>query len=178
MKKLGLLFKETSENRIKNNLKDSKNVFVVKHAGVTSPDLCSLRLALRHTNAKLFVVKNSVARRALKDSSLEDLIKLIDGPCSLVFVKEELADTCRILYDFSREHEQLKLEGGFLEDKILAQKDIETLAKLPPKAVLRVLVVLALKAPISGLAMALNQVLLKFVYCIDQIKNKRGGENG
>jgi ribosomal protein L10 len=72
----------------------------------------------------------------------------------------------------------LKLEGGFLEDKILAQKDIETLAKLPPKAVLRVLVVLALKAPISGLAMALNQVLLKFVYCIDQIKNKRGGENG
>jgi len=178
MKKLGLLFKETSENRIKDNLKDAKNVFIIKHAGLSSPDLCSLRQTLRNTSARLFVVKNSVARRALKDSSLADLIKLIEGPCGLVFAKEELADTCRVLYNFSREHEQLKLEAGFLEDRILTQEEIVVLAKLPPKRVLRAQVVMALKSPISGLVISLNQILAKFVYCLDQIKNKRGGENG
>jgi large subunit ribosomal protein L10 len=137
-----------------------------------------LRQSLKNSHASLFVVKNSVARRALKNSSLESFIETVEGPCGLIFVEEEPADTSRILYNFSREHQQLKLEGGFLKDKILTRIDIEKLASLPSKQVLRVQAVLALKSPIVGLIMVLNQTLRKLVYCLDQIKNKKGGVNG
>jgi large subunit ribosomal protein L10 len=174
MKKLGLLVKEISEKQVKDNLKSSGSFFVVKYSGVSSPDLSSLRQSLKGSRADLFVVKNAVARRALKECGLETMIKSIEGPCGLVFVKDEPVATSKVLYNFTKDHEQLKLEGGFLEDKVIDKKDIEALAKLPSKEVLRAQVVITLKSPISGFVMVLAQTLRKFVICLDQIRIKKG----
>ena len=173
MKKLGLVFKEVSEKQIKDTLKDTSAVFVVKYSGLSSPALSNLRQGLRNSNANLFVVKNAVARRALRDSGLEPLLKNIEGPCGLVFVKEEPVASSKVLFEFLKEHEQLKIEGGYLKDKFLERNDIESLSRLPSKEVLRAQVVVALNSPIAGLVMTLNQVIAKFVYCIDQIKQKK-----
>lgn len=173
MKKIGLLFKENSENRIKTGLKESDSVFIINYSKVSGPDLSSLRQALRGSNASLFVVKNTVARRALKESGLELLVKGIDGPCGLVFAKEEPVGVSRVLCDFTKTHEQLKLQGGSLKDKIIDKTDIEALAKLPSKDVLRAQVVMTLNSPILKLVVVLNQTLKKFVYCLDQIKQKK-----
>lgn len=173
MKKLGLLFKEVSENQIKRSLKESNTLFIVKYSGLSSPDLSALRQNLKNSNARLFVVKNSVARRALKNSLPETLIKSVEGPCGLVFVKDEPVNTSKVLCGFSKEHEPLKLEGGFLKDRVLERKDIEALAKLPSREVLRAQVVMTLNSPISGLVVTLNQILAKFVICIDQIREKK-----
>lgn len=173
MKKLGLIFKETSEKQIKNNLKDSDSVFIINYSKLSSPDLSSLRLNLRGCGAKLFVVKNTVARRALRGTKLESLTKTIEGPCGLIFVKEEPVTASRILWDFYKAHEQLKLEGGALKNKIINKADIETLAKIPSKEILRAQVVMSLNSPITKLVIVLNQTLKKFVYCLDQIKQKK-----
>lgn len=179
MKKIGSVFKQTSENMIKDNLKKNHSVFIIKYSGLSSPDLSSLRLSLKGARANIFMVKNSVARRALKASGLDSLNGLVEGPCGFVFSREEPVDVSRILYDFSREHEKLKLEGGYMQDKLLSQADIHVLAKLPSKHLLRTMLVIALNSPVSGLVCTLNQVLRKFVYCLGQVRDKkRGGENG
>lgn len=176
MKKIGLIVKEASEGRIKNKLKGSSAFFIVKYSGLSGPDLTVLRRSLDKARANLFVVKNSVARRALKDSGLEPVIKSIEGPCGLIFAGEEPIDVSKALCTFTKDHEQLKLEAGYLYDKIVDRKDIETLAKLPPKEVLRAQAVVALNAPISSFVVVLNRILTKFVYCLDQIKQKKGGK--
>ena len=173
MKKIGLVIKETSANRIKSSLKDSNSLFIVKYSGVKSPDMSNLRLGLRGANATLFVVKNTVARRALHDAGLEALIKNIDGPCGLVFVRDEPVSASKAIFAFIKDHEQLKLEGGFLQDKILERKDIEAISLLPSRDVLRAQVVMTLNSPILKLVIVLNQTLKKFVYCLDQIKQKK-----
>ncbi|TRZ95179.1 50S ribosomal protein L10 [bacterium] len=173
MKKIGLVIKETSEKQIKENLSSSRGIFIIKYSGVSSPDLCSLRQSLKQISAKLFVVKNSVARRALEGSGLEALLKAVEGPCGMVFAKDDAVNTSKVLFNFTKEHEKLKLEAGFLEDKILEAKDIERLAKLPTQYALRTQLVFTLKSPISGLVMTLKQALRKIVVCLDQIKNKK-----
>lgn len=173
MKKISLIFKETSQNRIKDSLKESESVLIIKHLGLASPNLSTLRMSLKSAKANLFVVKNSIARRALKDSELKDFINSLEGPCGLVFIKEEPIEACRVLYNFSREHEELKLEGGFFKDRVLVKKDIETLAKLPSRQALRAQLVVTLNSPIAKFAMVLNQTLRKFVYCLEQIKQKK-----
>ena len=178
MKKIGLLFKEISENRIKNSLKESGSVFVIKYCGLSSPDLSSLRANLKNSKANLFVVKNTVARRALKDSGLESIVKGIEGPCGLIFVREEPVDASRVLFNFAKEHEQLKLEGGFLKDRVLEKKDIEAMAKLPSREVLRAQVVMCLNSPIFRLAFVLNNTLSKFVVCLDKIRQKKASQEG
>lgn len=173
MQKIGLLVKEISENRIKEKLKESESVFIIRYSGLSSPDLNTLRQRLTAQKARLFVVKNSVARRSLKDAGLDELSKKIDGPSAFVFINEEPASVSRLLCDFSKTHEQLKLEGGLLKERVLEKKDIEALAKLPSKDALRALVVTVLNSPISGLVITLNQILRNFVYCLEQIRQKK-----
>ena len=74
---------------------------------------------------------------------------------------------------FNKEKEKLVLEGGYLQDRLIGKKDIETMSKLPSKDVLRAQVVCTLNAPIQGFVLVLNQTLKKFVYCLDQIKQKK-----
>ena len=76
----------------------------------------------------------------------------------------------KVLCAFTKDHEALKLFGGSMKDKVLEKQDIEAMSKLPSKEVLRALVVGALNTPISGFVIVLNQLLSKFVICLDQIK--------
>ncbi len=173
MKKLGLVFKESSENLIKNRLSDSQAMFIVKYSGVSGPELSGLRRDLRAVKASFFVVKNSVARRALKGVGMNLLLEAIEGPSGLVFAKEEPVGVSKVLCNFSKIHEQLRIEAGSLKDKILKKEDIEKLAKLPSLKVLRAQVVMTLNSPLQRLAMVLNGSLRKFVYCLEQVKNKK-----
>lgn len=173
MKKIGLLIKEKAEDTIKNKFKESGGVFIVKYSGLSSPDLSALRQNLKNQQARLFVAKNSVAKRALKDVGLDALCNKIEGPSGFVFVKDEPVSASRLLCDFCKVHEHLKLEAGILQDRILEKKDIEALAKLPSKDALRAQVVMTLNAPISSFVIVLNQVMRKFVCCLDQIRNKK-----
>jgi large subunit ribosomal protein L10 len=174
MKKIGLLVKEASESRIKNSIKSSGGMIIVKYSGVASPDMSNLRKTLKASGSDLFVVKNSVARRAMKDLGLDEaLVKSIETPCGLIFFKGEPVDVSKILCGFCKEHEKLVLEGGLLQEKTLSSKDIESMSKLPAKEVLRAQLVCALNSPILKLVVVLNQNLKKFVYCIDQIRQNK-----
>ncbi|MDI6758084.1 MAG: 50S ribosomal protein L10 [Candidatus Omnitrophota bacterium] len=173
MKKLGLIFKESSENLIKNRFSSSVAIFIVRYSGVSGLELNNLRLSLKAAKASFFVAKNSVARRALEGVGMSSLLEAIEGPSGLVFAKEDGLSVSKVLCDFSKTHEQLKIEAGSLKDKILKKEDIERLAKLPSMEVLRAQVVVALNSPLQQLAMVLNGVLRKFVYCLEQVKNKK-----
>jgi len=178
MKKIGLIFKETSENQINASLKESSAVFILKYAGISGADLSALRRNLKKSGASLFVVKNSVAQRSLTDAGWEPLTNTINGPCGLVFIKDEPVCVSQILCNFAKEHAQLILEGGFLKDKILEQNDILSIARLPSKDILRAQVAMTLNSPISGFVRVLHQALRKFVYCLDQVKQKKEEKNG
>jgi len=177
MKKIGQLVKETSESRIKDSFKASGGLIIVKYSGVSSPDLSALRKTLKGAGSDLFVVKNSIARRAMKALGLEGLIPSIQAPCGMIFFKDEPADTSRILCAFRKEHEKLVLEGGLLQDKLLTLKDIELMSTLSSKDALRGKLVVTLNAPILKFVIVLNQSLKKFVYCLDQIKHNKQKSN-
>ncbi|MBI4708446.1 MAG: 50S ribosomal protein L10 [Candidatus Omnitrophica bacterium] len=173
MKKISLIVKENSENRIKDTLKESEAVFVIKYSGLSSPDVTALRQNLKSSSASFYVVKNSVARRALKDAGFEGLIGSVEGPCGLIFVKDEPVNVSKSLCAFAKEHDKLQFDSGYLKDKLLVRKDIEAMAKLPSKEVLRAQVVMTLNSPISRFVISLNQILRNFVYCLDQVKQKK-----
>jgi len=82
-----------------------------------------------------------------------------------------------LLYEFSKGHEQLKLQGGALKNRIISKNDIEVLAKLPSQEILRAKAVMTLNSPIKQFVFVLNQTLTKFVYCLEQIKNRKGERN-
>ncbi len=173
MKKISLIVKEFTENRIKEGVKDSGSFLVVKYEGVSSPDMSTLRMSLRGVDADMFVARNTTARRAIKEFASEDALKLIDGPCGIVFFKDEPVAASKVLFDFVKDHNKLKIEGGFMKDKLLTAADVERMAKMPSKEMLRGQVVMALKSPIFGIVGVLKGNLRKLVWCMEQIKQKK-----
>lgn len=174
MKKLGVIFKEASENRIKKSIEGSGSFFITKYSGLSGPDMNALRKSLRAANSELFVVKNTTARRVLK--GVEDnsaLLDIVSGPSGFVFAKEDPVNTAKTLHTFAKTHEKFVLAGGFLDKKVLNKQDIERLAKLPSREVLLTQVVVGLKSPITGFVMVLKGNLRKFVYCLKQIEQKK-----
>ena len=173
MEKIGQLIKGTLENRVKDSFKLSQGMIIIKYSGVSSPDMSVLRKTLKLSGSNLLVVKNSIAKRAMEKLGLQDLVKSIESPCGMVFFKDEPVGVSKILCAFRKDHEKLVLEGGLLQDKLLTLKDIEVMSALPSKDLLRGKLVMVLNAPILKLAIVLNQTLKKFVYCLDQIRQKK-----
>lgn len=173
MKKIGLIIKEESESIVKDRLGSSQAGMIIQYSGLTAADLSALRQSLHAAHAGLLVVKNSVAVRALKNAGKEALLSYVQGPCGIVFSADEPVGAAKVLYDFAKTHEHLKVSGGFLQEKILAVQDIEHLSKLPSRETLRAQVVMVINAPRVKLVRALNSTLSKLVICVEQIRKKK-----
>jgi large subunit ribosomal protein L10 len=71
---------------------------------------------------------------------------------AVAFGYGEITDAAKVLTDFIRSTKSnLKIQGGFLTDRVLTAKDIETLAKLPSKSMLISQVMAGIQSPIYGI---------------------------
>jgi large subunit ribosomal protein L10 len=173
MEKIGRLIRQISEKEIRKNLKEVDSFFVVGYSGLSSSQMNILRQSLKARKSKFFVIKNSISKRVFEDSGLKDLSNLLQGPCGLVFIKDDIIATSKILYNFAKEYGNLKIEGGILKERVLNKSDISVLASLPRKDMLYTKIALGLKSPIYGFVFVLSNILKKFVIVLDQVKNKK-----
>ena len=120
-----------------------------------------LRTSLRESRSKILVTKNSLMRRALKDSRIEGLDILMEGCSALVFGPQDIIGTSRALTKFAKENQNLIVRGALFNKRLLNKKDIENISLLPSEAVLRGEVVRALKTPLIGLVFVINKIRKK-----------------
>ena len=113
------------------------------------PQFNELRNRLGGANAELRVVKNTLLRRALKDSNLPDLESYLSGQSAVVMGEADVSGAAKILKNFSAEFQKPKLKVGILDKAILDVAQIMALADLPSKDVLQAK--LLGSAPGSGL---------------------------
>ena len=171
--KISQVYKKTADKIIQNNLKDSPSLFIIDYSGVAAADMNVLRESLRKAKSRMLVLKNSIIKRAFSNTDKEALGSLIEGPSSIIFAKDDPALSAKILYDFRKGHESLKLKAGLLKDKLLDTKAIEVLARLPSRSVLIAQAVGGIKAPLSSLVFCLSGNLRKLAYILDEIKKKK-----
>jgi len=171
--KVSELYRKGVNKIIQDNLKDIPGLFIIDYSGVAAADMNVLRESLRKTKSKMLVVKNSIIRRAFHGTDKEGINSLIEGPCSIVFTKDDPAASAKILYDFRKGHESLKFKVGLLKDKVLDAKEIEVLAKLPSRNVLIAKAVGGMKAPLSSFVYVLSGNLRKLLYILDEVKKKK-----
>ncbi|MDD4910255.1 MAG: 50S ribosomal protein L10 [Candidatus Omnitrophica bacterium] len=174
MKKIGTLYRESSERELKDRMGKASSMFIIGYSGIKSNDLNALRNKLRLAGAELFVPKNSLVSRVLKDRKLSGLTKFVQGPCGFVFSLTDPTGVSKVLKQFSKDNDKLLLHGGVMEEAVLESKDISALASLPPREVLYVMLVTGLKSPITSSVRALKQMMTKMVVALNRIKENKG----
>ena len=109
---------------------NSQSVIVTHINGLTVSETTNLRSTMRNSNCKFKVTKNKIVKLALKNTKFEHLDSLFTGPTAIGSSEDAIAPA-KVLVDFSKETEKIKIIGGGFETKSLSVEEINNLASLP-----------------------------------------------
>ena len=130
----------------------------VDFQGMTVEEVTKLRDDLRAKGVDYRVVKNKLVRFALKGNSwLSNLEPALKGMTGVAWSYEEPSAAAKVLKDFVKDNEKLKIKAGLLEGQVLDGKAVENqLATMPGKNEARAMLLATLQAPAQRMVMLLN----------------------
>ena len=136
-------------------LKKTDFLLVAHYKGLTVSEISNLRVQIRAANSNFKVTKNTLTKRAIKDTNFEILEKLFVGPTSLAY-SDDPVSTSKVMVEFAKDNENLKILGGAVGDKELSIEEIKQLASLPSMDSLRAKIIGLLCAPQRKIVLALQ----------------------
>ena len=175
MKKVGLLYRETLVDQVKKGVTDNDNVFLLSYSCVSGLQMSDLRKSLRQAGADICATKNSVARLALKEVEHEGLSQKVSGQTALVWGGTDSSEISKILIDFIKDSEDIVVQGGLLQGRILEKEDVKKLSELPSREILLAMLFAAIQSPLTRLAGALNAKTRYLLSVLKQLSEKKGG---
>ncbi|MEE9452607.1 MAG: 50S ribosomal protein L10 [Gammaproteobacteria bacterium] len=149
------------------------SIVVAEYRGLTVAEMTQLRANARQQGVVLRVIRNTLARRALAETAYQCLAEALVGPVILAFSIEAPSAAARLLRDFAKEHEQLKVTALAVDGQLVAVKDLAQIASLPNREEALVKLMLVMKAPIEKLARTLAEPQAKLVRVLAAIRDQK-----
>lgn len=132
-------------------LGESEIALVVHNTGLTVLEMTELRSNIRKAGAEFKVVKNRLAKLAVKDTKFEGLSDMLEGPTAIATSPDPVS-VAKSIVEFAKTNDKLVVIGGSFNEKNLDVKDVEALSKLPSLDELRAKIVGMLQTPATRIA--------------------------
>jgi len=160
---------------IKGRFAKMTSAVFVDFQGMTVEEVTKLRDDLRAKGVDYKVVKNKLVRHALAGAPwLGGLESALKGMTGIAWSYEEPSAAAKVLKDFVKDNEKLKIKAGVLEGQVLDGKAVQDqLATMPGKNEARAMLPATLQAPAQRLLMLLNNPGGNFVRAL-QAKAQKG----
>ena len=158
---------------IVDDFKAAKSVVLVEYRGINVAQDTALRAELRKAGVKYRILKNTMTRFAVKEVGWTDLEKSLVGPTAVATSDSDLVAPAKILSEYAKKIDKLKIKAGVVEGNILDINGVKALAELPPKDILVATVLGTLKAPISGFVNVLNGNIRGLVVALNAIAEQK-----
>ena len=159
---LSLEQKQAMVSEVSAKLAGAQVVLVAEYRGLDVERVTQLRSKARKSGLYLRVLKNTLARRAVKGTPFEKLSEKMVGPLMYGIAQDPVAGA-KVLSEFAKEHEQLVIRGGAMPNTVMSAQDVKALALLPSREELLATLVGTLQAPVTKLVRTMNEVPGKFV---------------
>jgi len=159
---LSLEQKQAVVAEIAAQLAQAQAVIVAENRGLTVEAVTSLRAKARKSGLYLRVLKNSLARRAVKGTPFEMLTEQLAGPLMYGMAQDPVA-VAKVLSEFAKDNERFVIKAGAMPNAMLSSKDVKALATMPSRDELLAKLLGTMQAPIAKLARTMNEVPGKFV---------------
>jgi len=169
---LSLTEKKAVVEQVSKALAGAQAAIVAEYRGLTVAKMTELRREARDAGVYLKVVKNTLARRALKDSGFECLDQHFVGPLALAASEDPVA-VAKVLSRFQKDNDVFAIKAGAMSGNVLSHDEIQALAKLPGRDELLAILVGTLQAPVQKFVQTLNEVPSKFVRTLAAVRDAR-----
>jgi len=149
-----MMNKEQKKNYIAEmttQFENSKAVMVTHYQGLTMTQLDELRSKMREHGIIFKITKNRITKLALEKTKCKDLSNLFTGPTA-VAMSDDAITSAKILTNFSKENQNLKILGGIMGKDLLDVAGVKNIATLPTLDEARAKIVGILSSPAQKIA--------------------------
>jgi len=169
---LSLEQKQATVSEVSAKLASAQAVIVAEYRGLDVGRVTQLRANGRKSGMYLKVLKNTLARRAVKGTPFEKLAEQMSGPL-MYGISDDPVAGAKVFSEFAKENELFVIRGGAMPNTVMSAKEVRALAALPSREELIAKLLGTMQAPITKLVRTMNEVQGKFVRALAAVRDAR-----
>ncbi len=158
---------------IRDRLDRTQGAVIADYRGLNVAEVTELRRQMREAGVEFKVLKNTLTIRAARESGLDDMVPLLEGPTAIAFGYDDPVTPAKLINDFSKDHRALEMKGGILDGKVLDIDAVKNLAALPGREELLAQVCRGMQGPISGMVNVLQGNIRNLVYALEAVRKQK-----
>ena len=171
---LSLEQKQAMVSEVAAKLAGAQALIVAEYRGLDVEHVTQLRARARKSGLYLRVLKNTLARRAVKGTPFEKLAESLTGPLMYGIAADPVAGA-KVLSEFARENALFVIKAGAMPNALMSAQDVKALALLPSRDELLAKLMGTMQAPVAKLARTMNEVPAKFVRTLAALRDQKSG---
>ncbi len=150
----------------------AKAIVLAEYRGLEVGSMTELRRRARRSGVYLRVLKNTLARRAVKDTPFAQLAESMTGP--LVYgISSDPVATAKVMNEFAKGNEKFVIRAGAMPNAVFSAKEVKALASLPSREELLGRLLGTMQAPIAQFVRTLNEVPARFVRTVAAVRDAK-----
>jgi large subunit ribosomal protein L10 len=171
--------KEQAVSQLLKDLQGSPGFVLANYQGLKTKDFEDLRAKLAgKQQGSCKVVKNTLLKKALEKANVSGLEAFLEGPTAVIFQQGDVAAASKLVVEFTKDHEWLKIKAGCMDGRVLAAKEVIEISRLPSRLVLIAQLAGNLNGPIQRFASVLAANLQSLAFALQAVKAKKEAAPG
>lgn len=154
-------------------LKSATMAIVTQYRGLSVAQMTKLRRDIRAASGEYQVIKNTLVRRALRDTAFGDLEKLLEGPNGWVLGYDDPVLLSKALVKFADDNDKLAIKGGVLEGRFMDTAEVKVLSQMPSKPELQAKLLAMINAPATQLLRTVQEPGARVVRLLETLRKAK-----